>query len=329
MAELSDQVVMVTGGCGFIGSHLAGRLLADGARKVIVLDSMDYGDTSNLVASADPARGRLEVVRFKIGTDPVQRLAGSLKDVDVLVHLAAEKHNQALARSTALLKANIDGALDLFQAAAESGVEQIVFSSSLYAYGRWHAPRMVESEAPLPDTLYGISKLFGEHALRYCARHYGTRYAVLRFFFVYGPRQFAGTGYKSVIVKNFERILQGEAPLICGDGQQSLDYVFVDDVVDAIVGTMQGELSGQLWNVASGSAVSILELTREMIRVAGGDIQPTFGPADATAGTSRAADITKIREQLGWSPRRPLSEGLAETYQWLKSEYQNAQPGHN
>ena len=315
LPEIAGRRVLVTGGCGFIGSHLVRDLLERDA-EVVVVDSLRYGRRENL--GADLAR--VTVVPFTLGTDDVDALRPHMEGTAVLVHLAAEKHNQSKDTPGAVFAANITGTHDLYQLAARCGVERIVFSSSLYACGRMAAPAMREDELPEPATVYGISKLAGEHLLRHVGRLHGTSSVALRYFFVYGPRQWAGLGYKSVIVKNFERIARGEPPVIFGDGQQALDYVYVDDVVRATVLAMRRRVTDRVYNVGSSVALTVAELTRRMLRVAGSELEPVFGEADWTAGTHRVGDSTRIQRDLGWSPEVALEEGLRRTYAWVKEE---------
>lgn len=314
--RLRGSGVMVTGGCGFIGSHLVRALLQNGVERITVVDSLRYGKRENLLEAAE----RVTLIPFTLGTDPVTRLAEAMAGTDYLFHLAAEKHNQSKDTPDAVFQANVVGTHDLFELAATSGVKKIVFSSSLYAYGQMHAPAMVETDLPQPWTVYGISKLTGEHLLRHIKRVHGTPYTVLRYFFVYGPRQFAGLGYKSVIVKNFERIARGGAPIIFGDGEQSLDYTHVEDVVRASVLAMVRELPGDLYNVGSGEAISVKELTARMLSISGAALEPQTGPADWTAGTCRVADVARLQRDLGYQPTITLDEGLRSTYQWVLQE---------
>jgi UDP-glucose 4-epimerase len=291
---------LVTGGAGFIGSHLCRHLLAEGAR-VTAIDSMKY------------ARERdFPIRRFTLGSDDIGALP--LGDVDGIFHLAAEKHNQSLATPDALLRANVDGTYQLFAAAARAGVKKIVFSSSLYAYGRLAGPPMSEAELPAPHTLYGVTKLTGEHLLAH-ARALGVAGTVLRYFFVYGPEQYPGMGYKSVIVANFERLLAGQPATIHGDGAQALDYIYIDDVVAATARAMERDADGPL-NVGSGVATPVAELTARMVALAGGS--SVHDAADWTAGSCRVGRIERIQAALDWQPRIGLDEGLARTLAWLR-----------
>jgi UDP-glucose 4-epimerase len=315
MDALGGTTAMVTGGCGFIGSHLVRRLLREGVRRVVVLDSLRYGSERNLAGLDDS--GRVSLVRFTLGEDEPARLERLFEGVDYLFHLAAEKHNQSKDDPDAVLRANVLGTHALFAAAARRQVRKTVFASSLYSYGRLVGPPFRETDLPVPTTVYGISKLCGERLLAHATSDRPMRGDALRYFFVFGPRQFAGMGYRSVIVKNFERIRAGQKPVVFGDGSQRLDYVYVDDVVEATLRCMESPASGRVLNVGSGVGTSIEELTSAMLRVAGSNATPLHEPPDWTAGSSRVADIAAIRAALGWEPRVPLEQGLRETWKWL------------
>jgi len=307
---------MVTGGCGFIGSHLVHALAARGAKRIVVLDSLRYGKPENLGTLDE----QVEVVQYTLGEGPQDVLKPALEGVTHLFHLAAEKHNQSKDSPARVYQSNIVGTHTLFENAVEAGVRKIVFTSSLYAYGRMTGAPFVESEVPQPRTVYGISKLAGEHVLAHFGQTQGVAWNVLRYLFVYGPKQFAGLGYKSVIMKNFERILNGERPVILGDGAQELDYVFVDDVVEATLKAMESPVANEVLNIASGRGTRIDELTEAMLRVSGSTLRPTHGPADWTHGSCRVGNAERAAEVLDWRATTPLEVGLGRTFDWIRQK---------
>jgi UDP-glucose 4-epimerase len=313
--SLAGKTIAVSGGCGFIGSHLVHELERRGIGRIVVIDSLRYGDRANLGTLSK----RVQIVRHTLGLDDPNELRQPLEGVEYLFHLAAEKHNQSKDDPARVYRSNIEGTHSLYEAACAVGVKKIVFSSSLYAYGRTSGEPFVETELPQPGTVYGITKLAGEHILRFFEKR-RVEHMALRYMFVYGPKQFAGMGYKSVIVKNFERLLSGERPTVYGDGQQALDYVYVDDVVDATLRAMDLPVSGEVVNVGSGVATNVESLIDLMIEVSGKRVDKLYEPPDWTAGSHRVANVDKVERLLGWRATTPLAEGLAQTYRFLRGE---------
>lgn len=308
------RTIAVTGGCGFIGSHLIHRLAGLGAKRIVAIDSLEYGRRQNL----NPLPPQVEIVEHRLGAASHPAMRAALQGVDFLFHLAAEKHNQSIDSPLKVIDANIAGTHALLQAATECKVRKVVFTSSLYAYGRMDGPPFVETEIPRPQTVYGISKLAGEHLCWHFHRQFGLACVCLRFLFVYGPRQYANLGYKSVIVKSFQRLLAGEPPVINGDGRQVLDYVYVDDAVAATLLAMSSRVTFDVFNLASGNGIAVADLIQQIQRVAGTSFAPAFAPRDVTHGSSRVGSPEKMRSVLGFLPSTPLMTGLQHTYSWLK-----------
>jgi nucleoside-diphosphate-sugar epimerase len=306
---LAGARVLVTGGCGFIGSHLVRRLLAEGVAEVAVVDSLRYGRPDVLVG----LEGRARLVRHDLGVDRPADLRPALEGVSAVFHFAAEKHHT---QRTALdlLRTNVAGTSGLLEAARAAGVGRVVFASSVFAYGRMAGPPLREDEPARPTTAYGLSKLLGERL----PGHFGLASVALRYFFVYGPRQHVGLGYKSVIVKTYERLLRGERPTVYGDGEQALDYVYVDDAVEAALLALRAGHPGAVYNVGSGTATTVGDMVDRMMRVAGRVVPKDYLPADETAGSCRVADLARTVAELGWRPRVALDEGLARTWRWLR-----------
>lgn len=299
--------VLVTGGAGFIGSALVKKLVTQG-RKVLVVDNLSSGDAKKLPPG-------VAFHNTDITSLAVEDWAALIGETDSVFHLAAKKLNSPGVTDRELVATNISASMALCRAAAMKKARRIVFTSSLYVYGHSSSVSTSESLTPSPQTLYGVSKLAGEGIMDALLSGSSVSWAVARLYFCYGPGQFPGSGYKSVIVKNFERIRDSLQPQICGSGTQSLDYVYVDDVVQALLALEASTLTGEVFNVSSGDVVSVNELTSlmaEVARVPG--IQTERIEADWTEGTRRGGSYEKIKESLGWAPKTSLTDGLRATW---------------
>jgi UDP-glucose 4-epimerase len=300
---------VVTGAAGFIGSHLAARL-AESGREVIGIDNERSGDWSRVTFPC--TRVERDLVDMT-----VDDLVGVMDGADVCFHLAAEKYNSSSSTPQRVIDVNISATQRLVDAAARAGVRKVVFTSSLYAYGSMGPDPMSETDVPAPTTAYGMSKIAGEHLLRVAQRDSDLSWSVARLFFVYGTRQYAEGGYKSVIMSNFERIRRGERPTIFGDGEQSLDYVYVDDVVEALVRMTDATYDGGMFNIGTGRGISVNEMTKLMLEVSGTNLEPIECPADWTAGSARVGDPNHTRKALGWSASIDIDAGLRRVWEWM------------
>jgi UDP-glucose 4-epimerase len=305
----SSRRALVTGAAGFIGSHLITRLSELGW-QVVGIDNERSGDWSRISVPC------IRIERDLAAMD-TSELAAAVAGADVCFHLAAEKHNSSRTTPERVIDVNISATRRILEAAATSRVDKVVFTSSLYAYGSRGPAPMSESDLPAPTTTYGMSKLAGEHLLRVAASSNGLHWNAARLFFVYGPGQYAEGGYKSVIVANFERLLRQERPIIYGDGTQALDYVYVDEVVDALLLLAEPEKNGLVCNVGSGRAVSVDTLTEMMLTISGRDLEPLTCPPDWTAGSVRVADTSLTRETLGWTATTTMEDGLERVWNSL------------
>ena len=304
---------LVTGGAGFIGSFLVGHLVQAGETVRVV----DDGSTGSL-HRIDPA---VEIRETDIARFSEDDWAQLLRPGDTVFHLAARKLNTPGVSDQDLIDTNLRSTVALARAAKKTGVRKMVFSSSLYTYGHRYVTPTDESFVPLPQTLYGMSKLAGEHSLASILESSDVEWASARLYFVYGPKQYPGSGYKSVIVKNFERIRDSLDPLICGSGNQALDYVYVEDVVDALLKISVSAPSGSVYNVSSGNTVTINDLTALMLQVSGKtDLTTQFIEADWTDGTVRGGSHAKLSNELGWAPHTSLRTGLEHTWADISDE---------
>jgi UDP-glucose 4-epimerase len=307
MSLLQKESICVTGGAGFIGSALVASLVASGNHVTVV----DDGSTGNL----ENVRNKANLVDADISTMSSGDWATVLQGHHTVFHLAAKKLNTPGVSDDDLIAANLTATARMLRAAASANIRKVVFASSLYVYDHSSLDLSSELTRPEPRTLYGTSKLAGEHLLRSLLDGSSVMWAAARLYFVFGPRQYPGSGYKSVIVKNFERILAAEAPQIRGSGTQALDYVFVDDVVRALTLIAEKAKTGSVYNVSSGVATTIASLTEQMLRVAAVEtLRPEFIESDWTEGTVRYGSAEKLRRELGWKPLWSLEDGLAATW---------------
>lgn len=300
---------LVTGGAGFIGRHLVNELINDYS-EIIVLDS---GHTGQLASVAKDTK----LVNIDLDSYTTSDFMKILQGVDHVFHLAAQKHNTVDISPEKMISTNILSTYNLIIASAKSKVSRFIFTSSLYAYGNLGPEIMTEEDIPQPSTLYGSTKLMGENILRIAEKKYGLSWNVARLFFIYGPGQFAGSGYKSVIVKNFERIRDNLPAIINGDGIQSLDYLYVKDAVEGIKLLANSEIQNRIFNISSGRLISINDLLLLMEKSTGRSVDRVYHSADWTSGSQRFGDNSLIRDKLGWSPSVSMLDGLKETWDFI------------
>jgi len=305
--------ILVTGGAGFIGSHLT-EALVNAGHRVRVLDDFSSGTRSNL-------RGVRDDVEIQQGdcADPAAARR-AVKGTEVVYHQAAVA---SVARSVEdpLLshRANASATVSILCAARDAGVRRIVYAGSSSVYGDRAGRAKDESMEPRPLSPYAAAKLSGEQFLRVFARLYGMETLTLRYFNVFGPRQNAGSPYSGVISLFVTALLNSRTPMIYGDGRQSRDFTYVDNVVDANLKALAAPaLCGQAVNVATGRAVSLNHLLRAVARETGGRARARHGPRRAGDVLHSRADVRRARALLGYRPIVGLEAGLRLTVAWYR-----------
>jgi len=311
---IEDSVILVTGAAGFIGSHLCRELAEKKTKKIIALDSLNYGSWSNLNNLSNIEKFKMDIT--DLNDSDFEDL---IKDVDYVFHLAAEKHNQSKNTPQRVIDVNISATYKLIQASAKAKIKKFIFTSSLYAYGMMNSSGMSEDQICNPHTLYGCSKLAGEYFLNEFAQSQDLDFNVARLFFTYGTHQYSGTGYKSVIISNFEKILQGKRPTIFGSGEQTLDYINIKDVINALFILTTNQSNKDVFNIGSGIGTTIENLTNLMLEVSGSSLEPLYCPPDWTEGSSRVSNPKKAMTKLNWKPKVELKMGLQEVFNWMQS----------
>jgi UDP-glucose 4-epimerase len=307
-------VCLVTGGAGFIGSHLVEALLERGHR-VRVLDNFCTGDPSNL----ERVRQDIEVLEGDV--IDIETTKRAVRGVEVVFHQAAlASVPRSIADPLATHAACVTGTLHLLQSAREAGVRRVVYAASSSAYGASTKLPKSESDPTLPLSPYAAAKLAAEH---YCAAFsevYGLETVRLRYFNIYGPRQTPDSPYAAVIPLFFQAMLAGRSPAINGDGQQSRDFTFVEDAVQAnLLAAETPGISGRVYNIACGRRTSLLELVEKINALLGTHILPSY--RDPRPGDVRhsQADISRAQVDLNFQPRTDIDRGLRRCLEYMRA----------
>ena len=315
---LHGSRALVTGGAGTIGSTIVDQLVKAGAAEIVVLD--------NLV------RGRRANLEWALANGPVTLVEGDIRDVDlvrdltspmdVVFHQAAIRITQCAEEPRLALEVLVDGTFNVVEAAADAGVGKVVAASSASVYGL--AEQFPTSEQHHPwanETLYGSAKVFNEGLLRSYHAMTGLDYVVLRYFNVYGPRMDIHGLYTEVLVRWMERIASGQPPLILGDGLQTMDFVYTEDIARANLLAAEADVTDRVFNVASGVETSLRGLADTLLRVMGSSLEVEHGEArKVNAVTRRLADTSSAQDDLGFSADIDLEEGLRRLVDWWQAE---------
>src|SRR5829696_1810431 len=306
---------LVTGGAGFIGSHIAAALMASGAR-VRVLDDLSTGHRENL----EEIGGDLDFIQGSVADENL--LNKVLQGVEVVFHVAAipsVPRSVEAPRQTHI--ASVDGTFSLLLAARDKGVRRVVYAASSSAYG--DQPTLPKSEQMLPDPLspYAVAKLVGEYYCQAFTRVYGLETVSLRYFNVFGPRQDPGSQYSGVVSRFISSLLSGEQPVIFGDGEQSRDFTYIDNVVAANLSAASAkDASGKVINVANGEQITLNELLAELKELTGKqDVTAEYREPRVGDVKHSLADITLARQFLKYESKVGFREGLQRTIEWWKN----------
>jgi UDP-glucose 4-epimerase len=307
-----NELSLVTGGAGFIGSHLVDHLARTG-RPVRVFDDFSTGLRENLAHHG----GKVEVVEGSL-TDP-QGVARAVRGAGVVYHLGALASVARSVEAPAVSHAACaTGTLHVLDAARQSGVRRVVYAASSSAYGGSSDPAgQTEAQVPAALSPYAAAKLAGEYYMQAFAATYGLETVRLRFFNIFGPRQRADSPYSGVIALFTAAMARGEPPKVLGDGLQSRDFTYVENAVQALAKAAEApDVSGNVYNVGTGQSVTVLDLVAALNKVLGTDLAPTFGPPRAGDVRFSKADVRHTRRDLGYEPTVPFEDGLRRTVAW-------------
>jgi len=317
--QIDGSRILVTGGCGLIGSTTIDLLLRHhNPARIVILDNLVRGTVANLAdALKDP---RVTLVHGDIRDfHAVQQVTAGM---DAVFHMAALRITACAADPREALEVMCDGSFNVVEAARLAGVKKLIAGSSASVYGLADTFPTPEDHHPYNDhTWYGTSKVMLEGLLRSYQAMYGLPYVALRYFNVYGPRMDIHGRYTEVLIRWMERISADQPPLILGDGKQTMDFVYIDDVARANVLALHSDMENEVFNVACGVETSLNELAAALLKAMGSTLQPEYGPdRKVNPVNRRLADITKAQRMLGFEAKVSLEDGLSRLVKWWTAQ---------
>jgi UDP-glucose 4-epimerase len=315
---MKDKRILITGGAGLFGSHIADLVAREEPKEIVILDNF--------------VRGRRENLADAVNRAPVTIVEGDIRDralikevsqgIDVVFHQAAIRITQCAEEPRLAFDVLAGGTFDVLEAAVQAGVSKVVAASSASVLGLADTFPTTEEHHPYNNrTIYGAAKAFNEGLLRSFTEMYGLRYVALRYFNVYGPRMDVYGAYTEVLIRWMERIAGGLPPIILGDGTQTMDFVHVYDIARANLLAAKSDVTDEVFNVASGAETSLRELAALLTKVMGSSLEPQFGPArKVNAVPRRLASTAKAEKLLGFSSKVTMEEGLRDLVEWWRQE---------
>jgi nucleoside-diphosphate-sugar epimerase len=310
---------LVTGGAGFIGSNIVDELVRR-RQEVVVLDDLSAGKEANLAAVRDK-------IELHIGSiTDLAAVQSACKGVHYVIHLAARTSvPRSVLNPLETNHVNIDGMLNVLVAARDAQVRRFVFAASSAAYGETPTLPKIESMPAQPISPYGLTKYVGELYAQVFGRVYGLENACLRYFNVFGPRQDPTSQYSGVLSRFMLAVIEGQAPVVYGDGEQSRDFTYVDNIVDETLRACEARgASGLVFNGGTGARITLNQVLKLLEQITGKAVKPKYdAPRDGDIRDSQA-DVSLARKILGYEPRVLFEEGLKRTWDWYKQAYTRA-----
>jgi UDP-glucose 4-epimerase len=315
---MKDKRILITGGAGLIGSHIADQLISRGAAEVVVLDNFVRGRKENLADALQS--GRLTVIEGDIRDREV--VLRAMDGIDIVFHQAAIRITQCAEDPRLALEVLVDGTYNIAEQAVRSKVAKVVVASSASVYGLAEDFPTNEDHHPYNNrTLYGAAKVFNEGLFRSFYEMYQLPYVILRYFNVYGPRMDIHGAYTEVLIRWMDRIAAGKGPLIFGDGTQTMDFICAPDIARANILAAESDATDEAFNIASGVETSLSDLAAALSRVMESTAPVEYGPErKVNPVPRRLADTSKARRILGFEARISLEQGLRDLVAWRERE---------
>src|SRR6202790_4310281 len=313
---MQEMKYLVTGGAGFIGSNITDELVRRG-ESVVVLDDLSAGKESNL-------QGVRDGIEWRVGSiTDMATLQKACNGVDYVIHLAARTSvPRSLKDPIESNRINIDGTLNVLVAARDAKVRRLVYAASSSAYGETAILPKVETMQPQPISPYGVTKYVGELYAQVFGKVYGLENACVRYFNVFGPRQDPTSQYSGVLSRFMLAILEDQQPVVYGEGEQSRDFTYIENVVDVTLRACTTEgASGQVFNGGTGSRITLNEVLRNLEKITGKKLETKYDtPRNGDIKDSRE-DISRARKVLGYEPKVNCEDGLMRTWEWYAENY--------
>jgi UDP-glucose 4-epimerase len=315
---MNTERILITGGAGLIGSHIAELIADEQPAEIVVLDNFVRGRLENLM----PARAKAPVTVIDGDIRDRQAVRRAMEGINLVFHQAAIRITQCAEEPRLAVDVLANGTFNVLEAAVDAGVSKVVAASSASVLGMADEFPTTEQHHPYNNrTLYGAAKSFNEGLLRSFNEMYGLSYVALRYFNVYGPRMDAFGAYTEVLIRWMERIAAGQAPIILGDGTQTMDFVHVRDIARANILAARANVSDEVFNVASGTETSLRGLAEMLLKVMGSHLQPEFGPArKVNPVPRRLASTEKARRMIGFEATISMEEGLKGLVGWWQEQ---------
>lgn len=315
--NIEGAKILVTGGCGLIGSTTIDQLLREDVGQIVIYDNLVRGSMHNVAEILNDKR----VTLVKGDIRDVEGTRRVTEGMDAVIHMAAIRITACADNPREAMEVMCNGSFNVVEAAHIAGVKKIVCASTASIYGLADNFPTTEKDHPYNNrTWYGASKIMLEGLLRSFNDMYGTDYVAFRYFNVYGPRMDIHGKYTEVLIRWMERIEAGVPPLILGDGKTSMDFIYIDDIARANVAGLKSDVSDEVFNVASSVETSLNELAEALMRVMGKKLTPEYGPErKVNAVPRRLASTEKAKRLLGWEAQVDLDEGLDRLVTWWRA----------
>jgi UDP-glucose 4-epimerase len=325
--QISGGRFVLTGGASLIGSHVADRLLAEGAREVVLLDNFALGTPETVAHLSGDARVKLirgDILR-------INELYDAFKGADGVFAIAGFLTLPLSQNPPLGLAVNVEGQVNTFEACRYAGVKKVVFSSSIAAYGEPEGDAVIDESFPANlasyqpgSMLYSCTKLIGEALCKLYSAKHGVDGVALRYATVYGERQHYRGVNALYIIQNYDKIMRGEPPVLPGDGSEVHDYIHVADVARANVMAMASDVTGEVFNAVTGVETTVKRIAEIVLEVTGSDLQPVYaddaGAVKATSSPSLKLSREKIKAMIGWEPEVSVEEGIRRLIEWRRTQ---------